>query len=283
MKTNPDALLVRALGVRQLAAGIFNYTVGSGIFAIPALAVLQLGSAAPLGYLVCAVLIGLVVVCFAEAGSRVSVTGGPYAYVEVALGPYVGFLSGALLWVTELTATAAVATLFAGSVEALLGSHSVVLRWFLICGVFALFSAVNIRGVRTGARVLEALTVAKLVPLVSFVLVGAFFIRPSNLVIEQIPNAATLFGTAGILVFAFAGIEGALVPSGEVRDPARTVPRAILIALVFITLLSAPRSRCWGTSAGRSWPRHAACSRLVGTACFHPYSLESIPSIGPPT
>lgn len=68
--TNPDALLVR-VGVRQLAATILNYTVASGIFALPARAAAQLGSAAPLAYLVCTVVMLLVVASFAEAGSRV--------------------------------------------------------------------------------------------------------------------------------------------------------------------------------------------------------------------
>ena len=78
---NPDALLSRELGTRQLAAGIFNYIVGAGIFALPAIAMARLGPSAPLAYIACAVLMGLVVLCFAEAGSRVSVSGGPYAYV----------------------------------------------------------------------------------------------------------------------------------------------------------------------------------------------------------
>ena len=81
--SNPDALLSRELGVRQLAATIFNYTVGSGIFVLPAFAVLQLGSAAPFAYLTCAVVIGLVVLCFAEAGSRVSSTGGEIGRAHV--------------------------------------------------------------------------------------------------------------------------------------------------------------------------------------------------------
>ena len=84
-KGNPDALLSRELGVRSFAANIFNYTVGSGIFSLPAFAVIGLGSAAPLAYIACAIVIGLVVLCFAESGSRVSSTGGAYAYVETAL------------------------------------------------------------------------------------------------------------------------------------------------------------------------------------------------------
>ena len=79
--------LQRVIGVRGLAAAIFNITVGAGIFVLPAHAAGQLGPAAPLAYLVCAVAIALVALCFAEAGSRVPQSGGPYAYVEAALGP----------------------------------------------------------------------------------------------------------------------------------------------------------------------------------------------------
>ena len=103
-----DDSLVRALGTWGLAAGIVNLTVGGGIFRLPASAAAALGSAAPIAYLVCAAAMGLIVLCFAEAGSRVSLTGGLYAYVEVAFGPLIGFLSGVMLWVGISFATAAV-------------------------------------------------------------------------------------------------------------------------------------------------------------------------------
>src|SRR5215470_10400797 len=92
-----DGALVRALGTWGLAANIVNITVGGGIFRLPAAAASLLGPAAPVAYLICAVVMSLVVICFAEAGSRVAASGGLYAYVEVALGPLVGFVSGALL------------------------------------------------------------------------------------------------------------------------------------------------------------------------------------------
>jgi amino acid transporter len=235
---NPEALLKRELGVRQLAAGIFNYTVGSGIFALPAFAVALLGTSAALAYVVCGIVMAFVVLCFAEAGSRVDRTGGPYAYVEVALGPLVGLISGALLWLAELTASAAVATIFAGSVTALTGpTPGVPLREILLIVVFIILAIINIRGVKRGAQVLEAATVAKLLPLILFVIVGVFFISPANLAIADVPPVGTIFGACGILIFAFAGIEGALIPSGEVREPARTVPRAAIIALTLVTLL----------------------------------------------
>jgi len=227
-----EAGLVRALGVRQMAAAIFNYTVASGIFALPALAYGRLGAAAPLGYLATVVVMGLVVLCIAAAGSRVAITGGPYAYVEVALGPFVGLLAGALLWATDIAATAAVANLFAGSVVVLGGGRTATVAVpVVIVAIFLMLSWLNVRGVRTGARVIELATVAKLVPLLLFVVVGAFFIQPAHLRIDRAVSVGDVSRTVGVLVFAFAGIEAALTPSGEIRDPARTVPRAALLAL----------------------------------------------------
>ncbi|HKP76772.1 MAG TPA: amino acid permease, partial [Longimicrobiaceae bacterium] len=109
----PETGLVRATGTWALAASIVNITVGGGIFRLPAAVGASLGTAAPLAYLVCALAMGLIVLCIAQAGSRVALTGGPYAYVEVAFGPFVGFLSGVLLWVVGTLALAAVATIFA--------------------------------------------------------------------------------------------------------------------------------------------------------------------------
>src|SRR5688500_17629583 len=115
-----DAALVRALGTWALAAGIVNVTIGGGIFRLPAGAGRALGAAAPLAWIACAVVMALIVVCFAEAGSRVATTGGPSAYVEVAFGPLAGFLVGFMLWASMTAALAAVATFFADSVGALL-------------------------------------------------------------------------------------------------------------------------------------------------------------------
>src|SRR5919201_4919148 len=113
-----EGALVRALGVRALAANTINVIIGGGIFVLPALAAAGMGSRAPVAYLVGALAMGLVVLCFAEAGSRVSLTGGPYAYVEVAFGPFAGFLTGVLLWSVTSFAGAAVASAFAGALAA---------------------------------------------------------------------------------------------------------------------------------------------------------------------
>jgi amino acid transporter len=180
----------------------------------------------------------LVVLCIAEAGSRVALTGGPYAYVEVAFGPFVGFLAGVLLWLVGTFALAAVATLLAdaiGSLAPALGGP--VARPATMFVVLAALSWVNVAGVRQGARLNTVTTVAKLLPLLLIIVVGAFAVRPENFAVVAAPAASDVARTSVLLIFAFAGIESALVPSGEVRDPARTVPRAIFIAMLGITLL----------------------------------------------
>lgn len=228
--------LVRAIGTAGLAAAIVNITVGGGIFRLPATVASALGPAAPVAYLVCAAAMGLIVLCIADAGSRVPLTGGPYAYIGVALGPYAGFLSGVMLWLLGMFATAAVSTVFAASVvslvPALAGSETLVLA-----GTFAAWTIVNARGVALGTRLNTIATVAKLAPLLLIALGGLFAVRGEHLAIVTWPAAGDVARTSLLLVFAFAGVETALVPSGEVRDTARTVPRAIALAMSGITLL----------------------------------------------
>src|SRR5260370_7942420 len=114
--------LPRVVGGRGLAAAIFNLPVGAAIFVLPAPMASSLGAAAPLAYLVCAVATALVALCFAEAGSRVPRSGGPYAYVEAALGPYMGYLCGVLLWLGITLAMAPVAIVFADALSGLFPS-----------------------------------------------------------------------------------------------------------------------------------------------------------------
>jgi amino acid transporter len=227
--------LVRAVGVWALAASIFNVTVGGGIFRLPAGAAAAAGAAAPFVYLICAAVMGFVVLCFAEAGSRITLTGGPYAYVEAVLGRYVGFLAGVLLWMLGTTAVAGVASAFAEGLGALFGLPSI--RVPVIVAMFLLLAWVNIRGVEQGTKLIVVASVAKLLPLIAFVAIGVFFIQPENLAIRDMPGPSSLARAAIVLVFAFSGVETALVPSGEIRDPARTVPRALALAMIGVTLL----------------------------------------------
>lgn len=236
--TASEEPLIRVIGTFGLAAGIINITIGGGIFRLPANVAGSLGAAAPIAYIVCALAMGLIVLCIADAGSRVSLTGGPYAYVGTAFGPYAGFLSGVLLWMLGTFATAAVSTVFASSlgllIPALAGRG---MEIAILVAAFGFWSLVNLQGVKLGVRLNSIATVAKLLPLLLIAIGGMFFIEADNLRVVTLPSAGDVARTSLLLIFAFAGIECALVPSGEVRDPARTVPRAIALAMVGITLL----------------------------------------------
>ena len=226
------------MGTFGLAAAIVNMTIGGGIFRLPANVAGSLGAAAPVAYLVCALAMGLIVLCIADAGSRVSLTGGPYAYVGTAFGSYAGFISGLLLWMLSTFACAAVATVFASSIGQLVpafGTSSMQIVTLVI--VFVFWTMINLRGAGLAARLNTVATVAKLLPLLLMAVVGLFFVNTDNLSWIEAPAASDVARTSLLLIFAFAGIEGALAPSGEVRDPARTVPRAIALAMIGITAL----------------------------------------------
>src|SRR5436190_9253283 len=235
---DPDSGLVRAIGVRDLTASIVNVTIGAGIFVLPAFVAGGLGAAAPIAYIVCAGLMALIVSCFAAAGSRVSLTGGLYAYVEVAFGPFVAFLAGMLYSLMAAFASASVASAFAGSIGALWAPlQAPVARSALLALLFATVAAANVRGVTVGARLVTVVTIAKLAPLALFIGAGIWSVRGEYLVWSPMPTVAAVGRTAIVLIFAFVGVEIALVPSGEVRDPPRTVPRAVFTALGITTTL----------------------------------------------
>lgn len=239
-KSSSEATLVRSIGTFALAASIVNITIGGGIFRLPADMAATLGPTAPVAYLLCALAMGLILLCMAEAGSRVSLTGGPYAYVEIAFGPFVGFLAGFLLWMLLTFAMAAVATVLVSNLGALVPALSGRLASAIVLiGIYAVFAVVNILGVERGSRVNTIIAVAKILPLLLLIAGGLFAIDPAHLEVTERPALATLARSSILLIFVFAGIEAALVPGGEVKDPARTVPRAIFLAIVVVTFLYA--------------------------------------------
>ena len=229
---------MRAIGLPGLTANIVNSTIGAGIFVLPALVAKGLGAAAPIAFIVCALAMFLFVTCFAIAGSRVSLTGGLYAYVEVAFGRYVGFLAGLLLLITGVLSVAGVVNVLTGSLAALVPAMGgPVARAAINFFVIAVLTAINVRGVRLGAGAVAVVTGAKLIPLLIFVLAGIFFINPAALDWPGWPDGQAVGDSVLLLIFAFCGIEVGLIPSGEVRNPARTVPRAVYLALGLTTAL----------------------------------------------
>ena len=269
--SEPGPRLERVIGVGGLGCSAVNCIVGSGIFGLPGLAAAILGPAAFLAYLVCVVLIGLVGLCFAEAGSRVAGGGGLYAYATEAFGPIVGGIAGTLLWLANsVVANAAVGNLLVDTLAAAFPSTGGgVSRFLVLATLYASLAAVNVRGARSGARLSVILAVVKIAPLVLLVVAGAFVARGSNLQWVAMPAASQVGQTAVLLFFAFMGVEGALNVSGEVTNPSRTVPRAIflsltLVAVLYIGLQTVAQGVLGERLPGESAPLMALASAILG-------------------
>jgi APA family basic amino acid/polyamine antiporter len=228
-----NSQLIRALGVPAFTLAIVNTIVGSGIFGLPAAAAQVLGSSAPIAYVGCSLLVGLVALCFAECGSRVPATGGTYVWARTAFGPAVGSSVGYLMAFANLAGSnAAVGALLVASLRAALPTLP---GWGppLIVGVIYLILAItNIRGVKAGARVSMAMALIKVTPLLILVGAGLFAINSENLRITEAPSAGTLASGMVLLFFAFMGTEGPLSTIGEVKNPTRTIPRALGLAVL---------------------------------------------------
>src|SRR5882724_9987053 len=235
----PAPALKRVIGVGVLAFSSFNNIVGSGIFGLPALVAALLGPAAILSYLVCVALIGLVGLCFAEVGSRVASAGGLYAYARVPFGPVVGGIAGTLLWCANaVVPSAAIANFLTDTLAVawpvLDGGAP---RVLFLMSIYLVLAIVNIRGTRSGARVSVSTALIKLTSLLVLVVAGLFAIHAPNLDWTGVPWVASVGQGAVLLLFAFMGIEGGLNTSGEVVNPARTVPRAIAMTLTLVATL----------------------------------------------
>jgi amino acid transporter len=231
----PAPALRRVIGVRGLAAAVFNITFGAAIFVLPAHMAGSLGAAAPLAYLVCAVATALIALCIAEAGSRVPQSGGPYAYVETALGPYAGYLCGVLFGSASRSRWAPSHRVRRRSRRLLPGLGGQLPRAILLVAAIAGLVVVNIRG-RAGVARWHR-DVAKVVPLIAFVVLGLSHVRAENLALGSLPSLPRLGESGLLLMFAFFGMESALQVSGEVRDAARAVPRAIALAVAGVGVL----------------------------------------------
>ncbi len=234
-----DEGLVRAIGVRALSISIVNLVVGAGIFVLPGLIAAQLGSSAIVAYLVCSLVVALVFLCFAEIGSRVTRSGGAYAYIEDAFGPFAGFIASMLFWFgwSALSDAAITVAMVATIAVAFPIFAETIPRGILIIALVSFLAVVNIRGVQSGVRLFVFTTMAKLLPLLLLLAVGLFAINFENLAITEWPSISSIGAATLVLFFAFAGAETGLSVSGEIKNPSRTVPLGLLVGLTGILAL----------------------------------------------
>lgn len=228
---NTEVGLKRVVGVSDLALTIVGFTIGAGIFALPAIVGIQLGAFAVFAYLFCGIMLAAIMLCYAEAGSRVTSAGGSYAYVEAAFGKFAGFvISWVFFFGWSVLSDAALMNIVADSLAVIfpvfLNPWLRGLFFFVLLGCIVL---INIRGAKQGVAVVKLISIIKLLPLLAIIIFGFGKINTANLFWEQLPSINTFGNTALILFFAFAGFESALGVSGEIKNPKRTVPLGIML------------------------------------------------------
>ena len=237
MKQNANQLK-RRIGLWGLSANLVNIMVGAGIFALPAIVAAGLGSSSIFAYLFCGILITLVMLCFAEVGSKITTSGGVYTYIQSSFGPYFGFLTVILFVLSAITADAAIAN----AVGDIIGSifpffKQKFAQIILFFTVFFILGYINVRGVKEGVGLVKLITVAKLTPLLLLVVLSWENVSATNLKIDSVPSIMELGQISLILFFAFQGGDAGLSVSGEVKNPKKTIPKAIFISILGVLIL----------------------------------------------
>jgi basic amino acid/polyamine antiporter, APA family len=238
--------LVRAIGRWSLMALMINVTIGSGIFGLPSIISGLLGPAGVWAYFAAGGIIGIVILCFAEVGSQFRESGGSYLYARAAFGRFAGILTAWMGLLTRIAASAANAGLFVIYLaEFRAGAKQPIPRLMILCALIGFLALINVLGVRAGANVSNFFAVAKLAPLGLFIVLGiAFLVRshaafPVALPAANGPGSKVWMDAIVLLVFAFGGFESIVQAGGEMKDPRRDVPFALLGGLAVVAILYA--------------------------------------------
>jgi len=237
MSAQPE--LIRGISRWQLVGISINDVIGSGIYLLPAAAAALLGPFSLWAILLAGLAVAVLVLCHAQAASYFDQPGGAYLYTREAFGDFIGFEVGWMTWLTRIASVAALSNgLALAMAEFWPSANSGWARVAAISLALALLAWINVVGVKFGARVAVALTIAKLVPLAFFVLVGVFYIDWSLLVMpdDQPILSGSFTEAALLLLFAYAGFENTPAAAGEYRNPKRDVPFAMLTMITIITL-----------------------------------------------
>jgi APA family basic amino acid/polyamine antiporter len=233
-----DENLVRGIGRWDLTAVIINCIIGAGIFGLPSKVYAAIGSYSIIAFIVCALIVSLIVLCYAEVSSRFSSTGGPYLYAFEAFGPATAFGVGWLSFVVRVTTMAANTNLLVTYLgflwpDAVAPTNRIVIIAVVTFGLLL----VNFIGVRRSSIATNIFTIGKLLPLIAFAVIGIFFIDPSRFSVVSIANNSSFSAAVLLLIYAFVGFEVGVVPAGEARDPRRDFPFALIVGLLIVTTI----------------------------------------------
>jgi len=228
------------LGLLSICLLGINAIVGSGIFLLPGKVASKAGMWSIGVILFDAFLVLLIALCFAEAGGLFKKNGGPYVYAKEAFGEFVGFEVGFMKWAIMLIAWAAMAVAFYTALKNEFPIlDSTLYKNIIAASLIAVLTIMNLAGVRISKILNNIVTLAKLLPLIFFVLVGVFYLKGSNFSpMDAVPPITlTSFGAGALIAFyAFTGFESIAVAAEDMDNAERNVPLAIILVISAVSL-----------------------------------------------
>ena len=216
--------------------------VGADIYIAAAFGAGLLGPASLIAWALAGVMAIIIALSFAECSSLVPRAGGPYVYAKDAFGNFIGFLSGWSLLLASWSAIAVFPLAFVAYLQYFFPNMSFITQITIKILFIILLTGINYIGVREAGRVNDILTSLKLAPILILTIAGIAYliINPSILVSNFTPFAPLGFsglGSALVLVFwAYVGFELVTVPSDEIIDSKKTIPKAIAIGMGIVAL-----------------------------------------------
>lgn len=227
--------LPRTVGFWGTALLPVNGMIGAGIFALPALLVAAVGSFAPWMMLAGLLLVLPIALVFAALAGRFDAHGGPVLYATTAFGPFFGFQAGWARYasgVVSVAANAHVAIAYSAVLFPVLAGP--LAKTLAAAGFIIAITAVNLVGMRASVGVLGAMTAGKLVPLAGLVVIGLATRDPA--IGFELPHFTAAESVILLTFYAYTSFENATFAAGEVREPRRTIPRAIVTTLSAVTV-----------------------------------------------
>jgi basic amino acid/polyamine antiporter, APA family len=236
--------LMRTIGRWSLTALMINSIIGSGVFGLPSVVAGHLGRWAPMAYLIAGVGIALIAGCLSEVASQFQETGGPYLYARETQGRFWGIQIAWLTWLSRIAAGSGTANLFTTYLGQLIpGATQPVYRVVILTVLIGVLAVVNYVGVRSGTRVSDFFTATKVSLLVIFIGAGLGWLKiHGGVTAAPLPHAIEVkdwLETVLVLVYAYGGFEAVLLATGEMRDPRRDAPVALLAGLAVVAVIYA--------------------------------------------
>ncbi len=235
-KESKQGELKKDLNLTTLVALGVGSIIGSGMFAMPAVMGSVAGPALVLAIVLTGIVTTLLALSYAELGSAFPLSGGPYSLPKLALGDTGGFIMGWGYFLYSFVGTAAIIDIFVtylGFYVPGLAVGATLTPVGILIAVIALwiFTVINIVGVKWGGLYSLLTTVGKIIPLLIFAAVGLSLFNGVNF-IPLLP-----FGFTGVTLamafefWSFTGFESVVVPSEEIENPQKTIPKAMLLTM----------------------------------------------------